>query len=136
MAFMLFVTMISVASAGTDGIIGNLQGEGQGALGFMKIIIVIIILAVFFGSPAGGYFLSTKIAKKTLKNEQEEDAGWKIYALGAVGAFAGIYIGYLAIGWFGSAIDPATGGTVDFAKGTNYIMSRVFSDMETVASGG
>ena len=130
----MFLAMSAFGSA--DGIIGNLQEEGQGALSFLKIIMIIVVFVIFFGSPAGGYFLGSKISKKVLKNEQEEDAGWKIMGFGAMGAMAGIYVAYLALGFWGSMINPASNGEVDFLKGVWYLMSRIFADLGTIASSG
>ena len=118
-----------------DGLIGSLQSEGQGALGFTKVIIVILILTSFFGAGIGGAMPGKSIAKKQLKNEQEEDAGYKVMGYSALGGLAGAFVGYIVIGWFGSMMNPASDGEVNFAKGTNYIISKVFSDIETVASG-
>jgi len=121
----LVLSLTSLMAEDSGGILGSLQGEASGGIAVMKQVIILMILLVFFMSPIGGYFLGTKIAKSSLKNEQSEDNGYKIYMWGAFGVVAGLFIGYFAVGWFGSMLDPSMGGEINYAKGTNYVISRL-----------
>jgi len=133
LGLMFLLTMNIMAD---DTLAGSATDEATGFLKLIKLVILIVILLAAVFIPYKGQALATSIAKKKLENNQEEDAGWKVMGFGILGAFAGIFVIYIFLGFLGSMFDPTnTDGEILFTKGIHYLLSTTFSDIQTVASG-